>query len=229
MMALKVFSLRPRKRNRHRCKPLARPLVPTENSVLIEPVELGRSSRYVACDMFAIIFSLFYSIRQGLRARAALHAELVALRRQLLVLERSKRSRTVQLGVADRVFWAGLSRLWKGWRSALVIVKPETVIAWHRRGHRAAFRVRGSAPGARGTRRRLLAPSALVKGPAPFLPSCAEPNPPSPTGPTMTAVTRHTPSSGRSSPSLATVALLSQASQIRPMTVLAIPLALNHS
>ena len=86
--------------------------------------------------MFEIIFSLFHSIRQGLRSRAALHAEILALRHQLLVLQRSKRSHKVQLGVADRIFWAWLSQLWNGWRSALVIVKPETVIAWHRRGFR---------------------------------------------------------------------------------------------
>jgi hypothetical protein len=89
--------------------------------------------------MFKIIFSLFYSIRQGLWSRAALHAEILALRQQLLVLQRSKRSHKVQLGVADRIFWAWLSQLWNGWRSALVIVKPETVIAWHRRGFRLLF------------------------------------------------------------------------------------------
>ncbi|HEY6341461.1 MAG TPA: hypothetical protein VIY49_08220, partial [Bryobacteraceae bacterium] len=61
----------------------------TENSVLIEPVEFGQTSRYGACDMFTIIFSLFHSIRQGLCARAALHAEILALRHQLLVLQRS--------------------------------------------------------------------------------------------------------------------------------------------
>jgi len=86
--------------------------------------------------MFAIIFSLFHSIRQGLRARVALHAEILALRHQLLVLQRSKRFHKLPLGLADRVFWVWLSRLWNGWRSALVIVKPETVIAWHRRGFR---------------------------------------------------------------------------------------------
>jgi len=37
---------------------------------------------------------------------------------------------------ADRVLWMWLSRLWSNWRSALVIVKPETVLAWHRRGFR---------------------------------------------------------------------------------------------
>jgi len=90
--------------------------------------------------MIAIIFSLFHSIRQGVRARAALHAEILALRHQLLVLQRAMRSHKVQLGVADRVLWAWLSQLWSGWRSALAIVKPETVIAWHRRGSRLYWR-----------------------------------------------------------------------------------------
>ena len=86
--------------------------------------------------MFAIIFSLFHSIGQALRGRATLHAEILALRHQLLVLQRSKRSHKVRLGIADRALWVWLSQLWNGWRSALVIVKPETVIAWHRRGFR---------------------------------------------------------------------------------------------
>ena len=86
--------------------------------------------------MLSIIFSLFHSIRQVLRARAALHAEILALRHQLLVLQHSTRSHKLQLSIADRAFWVWLSHLWKDWRSALVIVKPETVIAWHRRGFR---------------------------------------------------------------------------------------------
>jgi hypothetical protein len=36
----------------------------------------------------------------------------------------------------DRVLWAWLSRTWRGWRSVLHIVKPETVVGWHRRGFR---------------------------------------------------------------------------------------------
>src|SRR5215831_1612872 len=82
--------------------------------------------------MFAIILSLLCSIRQGFRTRAAIQTEIVALRHQLLVLQRSARSHKVRLTASDRFLW--LSRLWREWRSALVIVKPETVIAWHRRG-----------------------------------------------------------------------------------------------
>src|SRR5215469_12081677 len=86
--------------------------------------------------MLTIIFPLFYSIRQGLRSRAVLQAEILALRHQLLVLQRSNGNRRPRLSLADRLLWVWLSRLWSGWRSALMMVKPETVIAWHRRGFR---------------------------------------------------------------------------------------------
>jgi hypothetical protein len=86
--------------------------------------------------MIAIIRALFSSLRQGLKSRAALHAEIVALHHQLLVLQRGKGSRKLRLSVADRLLWTWLSQLWSGWRSVLVMVKPETVIAWHRRGFR---------------------------------------------------------------------------------------------
>jgi putative transposase len=86
--------------------------------------------------MLATILSLFSSIRQSFRTRAELQVEILALRHQLMVLQRSTRSHKVRPSTADRLLWVGLSRLWRGWRSALVIVKPETVIAWHRLGFR---------------------------------------------------------------------------------------------
>ena len=86
--------------------------------------------------MFAIVLSLLCSMRQGFRTRAATQAEILALRHQLLVLQRSARAQKVRLTASDRFLWIWLSRLWREWRSALLIVKPETVIAWHRRGFR---------------------------------------------------------------------------------------------
>ena len=86
--------------------------------------------------MFAIVLSLLCSIRQGFRTRAAIQAEILALRHQLLVLQRSARAHKVRLTASDRFLWVWLSRLWREWRSALLIVKPETVIAWHRQGFR---------------------------------------------------------------------------------------------
>jgi putative transposase len=71
-----------------------------------------------------------------MRSRAALHAEILALRHQLLVLQRSTHGRRLRLRTADRIFWVWLSRLWQGWRLSLRIIKPETVIAWNRKGFR---------------------------------------------------------------------------------------------
>jgi putative transposase len=83
-----------------------------------------------------------------LRSRAALNFENLALRHQIGVLQRSAAKRP-KLTAADRLFWICLSRLWRDWRSALAIVKPETVVAWHRSGFRLfwTWKVRGGLPG----------------------------------------------------------------------------------
>jgi putative transposase len=86
--------------------------------------------------MLTVFYLVFSSFRSCLRARAALQAEILALRHQLLVLQRSTRGRRLRLRPADRVLWAWLSHLWSGWRDSLRIVKPETVIAWNRKGFR---------------------------------------------------------------------------------------------
>ena len=68
------------------------------------------------------------------QSRAALHLENLALRHQLGVPQRSvKRPR---LAPPDRLLWAWMCEIWTDWRAALVIVKPQTVIAWHRKGFR---------------------------------------------------------------------------------------------
>jgi putative transposase len=85
--------------------------------------------------MLSVLMSVMLTLRGVVRSRAALHLEVLALRHQLHVLERS-RPRRLRLANADRWLWAWLSRSWIAWRTALVIVKPETVIAWHRQGFR---------------------------------------------------------------------------------------------
>jgi hypothetical protein len=79
-------------------------------------------------------YSIRY-VRWFARARRCTSIEVLALRHQLLVLERSHRRR-VRLAAADRLLWVWLSRIWTGWRITLVLVKPETVVDWHRRGFR---------------------------------------------------------------------------------------------
>jgi transposase InsO family protein len=82
------------------------------------------------------------------RSRAALQLEDLALRHQIGVLLRSARKRP-KLAPLDRLLWVWLSRIWRDWRSTLAIVKPETVLAWHRQGFRRfwTWKVRRGQPG----------------------------------------------------------------------------------
>ena len=68
------------------------------------------------------------------KSRAALQLENLALRHQVNVLRRSVKR--PKLTAADRLLWIWLCEAWSDWRSALAIVKPETVIGWHRKGFR---------------------------------------------------------------------------------------------
>src|SRR5262245_41814055 len=85
--------------------------------------------------MISVRISLLLTLRGLMRARIALHLEILALRHQLQVLQRS-RPRRLHLMKADRWLWAWLSTSWATWRTTLVIVKPETVLAWLRQGFR---------------------------------------------------------------------------------------------
>ena len=85
-------------------------------------------------------------LRAFLLPRATLAAEILALRHQLGVLQRSVKR--LRLRQRDRIFWVWLSRLWPGWRESLAIVKPETVIRWHRAGFKLHWRWKSrSKPG----------------------------------------------------------------------------------
>lgn len=79
-------------------------------------------------SLFLIFFvSLF-------RCRRDLTFENLLLRQQLTVLK--EKGFRPQLSASDRSFWVLVSKLWLSWRQALHIVRPETVIRWHREGYR---------------------------------------------------------------------------------------------
>src|SRR4029077_13383634 len=85
------------------------------------------------------ILSALYQILRGLLVpRLILVTENLALRQQLLVLHRS--STRPRLCRRDRLFWIALAHLWRDWRTILVIVKPETVVKWHRQGFNCYWR-----------------------------------------------------------------------------------------
>jgi hypothetical protein len=85
--------------------------------------------------MFAALVALI-----GLfRSRVSLQAEILTLRHQLNVLRRKSPQRRTFTSI-DRLVFAGLYRLAPGVLDALKIVRPETVIRWHRAGFRACWR-----------------------------------------------------------------------------------------
>jgi transposase InsO family protein len=73
--------------------------------------------------------------------------EILALRQQVAVLKR-KRPRP-SLNRLDRFFWTTLRHIWPRWSDVLVIVKPETVVGWHRAGFRLYWRWRSRRRGGR--------------------------------------------------------------------------------
>jgi transposase InsO family protein len=83
-----------------------------------------------------------------LKSRRELALENLALRQQLAVLKHA--TKRPKLRKADRAFWVALSRLWPDWQHALLLVKPETVVGWHRKGFRLYWtwksRSRGGRP-----------------------------------------------------------------------------------
>ena len=78
--------------------------------------------------MIPAFLAVLASFRSLFRSRVSLQAEVLALRHQLLILERQRAGSRVPLRPSDRLLWAYLSRLWPGWRRALVLVQPETVL-----------------------------------------------------------------------------------------------------
>ena len=96
-------------------------------------------------DLCRLIWS---ALTELLRSRAALQAEILILRHQLNVLRRKSPKRLVFSNV-DRLVFAGLYRLAPGVLDALKILKPRTVICWHRAGFRAYWRWKSRPRGGR--------------------------------------------------------------------------------
>jgi hypothetical protein len=71
-------------------------------------------------------------LRALLFSRTSLALENLALRQQVAVLKRSVPHPRIR--TRDRIYWVILRRLWTGWRQSLLVVQPDTVVRWHRRG-----------------------------------------------------------------------------------------------
>src|SRR5262245_5706536 len=92
------------------------------------------------CFVLEIILSLLVAIGVFFRSRSDTALEVLALRQQVAVLKR-KRPRP-KLNSLDRLFWTALRQCWPRWTDVLVLLKPATVISWHRTGFQLYWRWR---------------------------------------------------------------------------------------
>jgi len=96
--------------------------------------------------MLTLALATWTTLTASTRSRTDLLLEIMALRQQLGIYQRQVGR--PRLRRVDRLFWIWLCRHWARWRGALVIVRPETVLRWHREGYRRYWRrVSGGQPG----------------------------------------------------------------------------------
>jgi hypothetical protein len=108
--------------------------VPRQNSFYRGRLTFSRRRRRGSHGMAHVILLPLGSVRAAFRRRSDLVLENLALRQQVAVLAR--RVRRPRITTVDRWFWIALRRCWSRWTEAIVFVKPETVVRWHRAGFR---------------------------------------------------------------------------------------------
>ena len=94
--------------------------------------------------MFQLMQMMFALVRKLFADRADLAAENLALRQQLAVL--SRRSQRPRLNDIDSAFWAAMRDQFENWAGALIIVKPDTVVRWHRDAFRRHWAKKSAHP-----------------------------------------------------------------------------------
>src|SRR5712691_6266128 len=80
--------------------------------------------------MLAAVVVLLRSLRLLCSGHRAVALENLALRQQLSVFRRTVRR--PHLRTSDRLFWVLLAKTWRDWRTAVIVVQPDTVVRWHR-------------------------------------------------------------------------------------------------
>ena len=98
--------------------------------------------------MVALLFFLLRLLASPFKSTGRLEAENAALRHQLIVLQRKVRGR-VQFTNGDRLFFIQLYRWFPSVRKSITIIRPETLMRWHRAGFRRYWRWKSRNPGGR--------------------------------------------------------------------------------
>ncbi len=96
--------------------------------------------RAAVMALLSFATALLHSLRACFRSQREQALVELALRQQLAVYAHAgRRPRLMSL---DRAFWVLLRQLWPRWREVLVVVQPDTVVRWHRKGFRLYWRFR---------------------------------------------------------------------------------------
>src|SRR6201981_2531366 len=98
--------------------------------------------------MIALLCFLLTLLVSPFKSKSRLEAENVALRRQLIILQRKVRGR-VHLTNSDRLFFILLYRWFPSILNTITIIRPETLVRWHRAGFRRYLRWKSRNPGGR--------------------------------------------------------------------------------
>ena len=80
--------------------------------------------------MLELLIVIARALALAFRGHRELVLENLALRQQLTAVTRGTRRSHLQ--TRDRLFWIALAQIWRNWRTALVLVQPDTVVRWHR-------------------------------------------------------------------------------------------------
>jgi hypothetical protein len=115
---------------------LAKPLAESEINTYLTPSNQCSVITPTMFNMFLLWLGAFFRL---FRNRQDLVFENFVLRQQLGVLKR-RRPRP-SLSIFDKLFWVAISRFWSGWKQALIVVTPGTVVRWHRAGFRLYWKL----------------------------------------------------------------------------------------
>jgi putative transposase len=107
--------------------------------------------------MLELLIVIGRALALGLRGHRELVLENLALRQQLVAMKRE--TSRPRLHARDRLFWIAVTRVWQNWRTMVVLVRPDTVVLWHREWLRRRW-TRRSTPGHRPSTRRTADPRA---------------------------------------------------------------------
>ena len=98
--------------------------------------------------MIALVYFVLAALASPFKSKSRLEAENAALRRQLIVLRRRVRGRA-QLTNSDRWFFVQVYRWFPSILQVLTIIRPETLVRWHRAGFRRYWRWKSQRRGGR--------------------------------------------------------------------------------